>query len=486
MGMGYKKMVEGWRAHQKYMREKLRFVVKGLNDKDARFVLMGYNSLKSQWESALQHESQTKYHLKEKFCRSLVDKSFGLMADGFRAMMEHKEIEVLRQRNILEDRVRNVKLKERALKRFLNQNLREQGQALRILRVNCASEIERCQALLARQKGICRRIVDSNARFMGMGYNKLIEGWRVRTKILKDKLRFVMKTLGDKDARFVLMAYNGLKEQALRESNSRAADTHAMKKQILRRMMDSNLNLTFRALELLQKFTAAEKSRSDALLAKKKNVLYKMTDKTHNLACAAFEFLVKWNQSTSQAEKLSQQKFRGVLNRFLDKNSRLTGGILSYLKNWNSEAKTLEARTSQLQKGFIMRAIDANHRLMGQALTSLREHNTLLGQKTARVDKIKKSFINGLINSGNRLMGLGFANFLEFLQVSRQNDEIQTGIGNFKNGVLCGLAKTHRHNESRQTHTALDVLRKWKHTSGLREKYLRKMIAVHTKEDSLN
>lgn len=101
------------------------------------------------------------------------------------------------------------------------------------------------------------------------------------------------------------MAYNGLKEQALRASNTRVADPHAMKKQILRRMMDINLNLTCRALELLQKFAAAEKSRSDALVARKKNVLFVMTDNTHNLVCAAFEFLVKWNQIYSQANKLS-------------------------------------------------------------------------------------------------------------------------------------------------------------------------------------
>jgi hypothetical protein len=79
--------------------------------------------------------------------------------------------------------------------------------------VNCASEIERCQALLDKQKGICRRIFDSNTRFMGMGYNKLVERWRAHQKYLQEKLRFVIKGLNDKEARFVLMAYNSLKSQ---------------------------------------------------------------------------------------------------------------------------------------------------------------------------------------------------------------------------------------------------------------------------------
>jgi len=50
---------------------------------------------------------------------------------------------------------------------------------------------------------------------MGAGFNKLIEEWKNKQNSLKEKLRFVIKALTDKDASFTLMAYNGLKQRAM-------------------------------------------------------------------------------------------------------------------------------------------------------------------------------------------------------------------------------------------------------------------------------
>ena len=97
---------------------------------------------------------------------------------------------------------------------MMDSNLRAMGQALRQLQLwaQAAAEAERVR--MAKQRGIMRRIVDSNTRLMGMGYNKLIEEWKAKQNNLKEKLKFVIKALTDKDAQFIIQAYNGMKQRA--------------------------------------------------------------------------------------------------------------------------------------------------------------------------------------------------------------------------------------------------------------------------------
>merc|ERR1712031_140739 len=103
---------------------------------------------------------------------------------------------------------RQQKEKDRILRRIMNGDLRMMGtgfrQAFQWMEFDRAAEI----ALMARQRGIMRRIVDSNVRLMSAGWNKLLEEWKARNGMLREKLKFVIKALTDKDAAFTLMAYN--------------------------------------------------------------------------------------------------------------------------------------------------------------------------------------------------------------------------------------------------------------------------------------
>jgi len=47
---------------------------------------------------------------------------------------------------------------------------------------------------------------------MSAGYNKLLEEWKAKQQGLKEKLKFVILALTDKDKQFVLCGYNGLKQ----------------------------------------------------------------------------------------------------------------------------------------------------------------------------------------------------------------------------------------------------------------------------------
>merc|ERR1711883_49617 len=100
-------------------------------------------------------------------------------------------------------------------------------------------------ALYAKQRGIMRRIVDSNVRLMSAGWNKLLESWKARNGMLKEKLRFVIKTLTDKDAAFTLMAYSAMKQRKLMLDGVGFGDDVATKLKIrlLRKLTDTGYNL---------------------------------------------------------------------------------------------------------------------------------------------------------------------------------------------------------------------------------------------------
>merc|ERR1711935_849785 len=110
---------------------------------------------------------------------------------------------------------RQQKEKDRILRRIMDANIRMQGvgfrQSIQWMETQREAEI----ALMRRQRGIMRRIVDSNTRLMSAGYNKLVEDAKMRKAALVDKLKFVIKSLTDKDASFTLMAYNQLKQRKL-------------------------------------------------------------------------------------------------------------------------------------------------------------------------------------------------------------------------------------------------------------------------------
>merc|ERR1711868_139474 len=101
---------------------------------------------------------------------------------------------------------RQQKEKDRILRRIMDGNVRMMGTGFRQALQWTESEREKERLLMQRQRGIMRRIVDSNVRLMSAGYNKLIEEWKAKNNNLKDKLRFVIKSLTDKDAAYTLAA----------------------------------------------------------------------------------------------------------------------------------------------------------------------------------------------------------------------------------------------------------------------------------------
>merc|ERR1712014_452064 len=101
-------------------------------------------------------------------------------------------------------------------------------------------------------------------RLMSAGYNKLLEEWKARNNMLKDKLKFVIKTWADKDAAFILAGYNGLKQRALMLNGVGMGDAEMKKIQLIKRLTNQGYNLQVMAANGLKEFLASERAREEA------------------------------------------------------------------------------------------------------------------------------------------------------------------------------------------------------------------------------
>merc|ERR1712048_288777 len=156
---------------------------------------------------------------------------------------------------------RQQKEKDRILRRIMNGNLRVMGagfrQAFQWMEHDRAAEI----ALMARQRGIMRRIVDGNVRLMSAGWNKLLESWKANYAMLRDKLKFVIKALTDKDASYILMAYNAMKQRCLMLNGVGMGDAGMKKVQLIKRLTNQGYNLQVMGVNAIREFLTSERER---------------------------------------------------------------------------------------------------------------------------------------------------------------------------------------------------------------------------------
>merc|ERR1712166_1316938 len=250
MSAGWNKLLEAHKARNGMLKEKLRFVIKTLTDKDAAFTLMAYNQLK-QRKLALEgvgfgDDVATK--LKIRLLRKLTDMGFNLQVMGVNAVKEFLTSEREREEADRLEFERQQKEKDRILRRIMNTSVRFMGMGFRQALQWTVAAREAEIALMAKQRGIMRRIVDSNVRLMSAGWNKLLEEWKARNGMLMDKLKFVIKALTDKDAQFTLMAYNAMKQRMLMLNGVGMGDAGMKKCQLIKRLTNQGYNLQVMAI----------------------------------------------------------------------------------------------------------------------------------------------------------------------------------------------------------------------------------------------
>merc|ERR1711881_829487 len=195
--------------------------------------------------------------------KRLTNSAFNLEVQAVNALRDFLKSERVADELARIEAERVAKEKDRLLRRMMDGNLRVMGQALRQFQLHAEAAAEKERARMAEQRGIMRRIVDSNVRLMVMGYNKLVEEWKARQANLKEKLRFVIKALTDKDAMFMLQAFGGLKQRALMLSGVGMGDAQMRKVQLMKRLMNQGYNLQTMAMNSFKTFLAEDRNREE-------------------------------------------------------------------------------------------------------------------------------------------------------------------------------------------------------------------------------
>merc|ERR1712193_438865 len=245
---------------------------------------------------------------------------------------------------------RQQKEKDRILRRIMDSNVRFMGMGFRQANQWALAEAERERALMAKQRGIMRRMVDSNVRLMGAGYNKLIEEWKARQGMLKDKLKFVIKTLTDKDAQMSLMAYNGLKQRALMLSGVGMGDAQMKKIALIKRLTNQGYNLQVMAINQLFEFLKSEREREEAARLEyerqqkeKDRILRRIMDNNVRFMGMGFRQANQFALAEIERERIRMFKQRGIMNRIVNSNVRLmSAGYNKLIEEWKARQANLK------------------------------------------------------------------------------------------------------------------------------------------------
>merc|ERR1712194_769556 len=195
--------------------------------------------------------------------KRLTNQGYNLQVMAVNCVREYLTSEREAEERAREEFERQQKEKDRILRRIMNQNLRFMGMGFRQALQWTVAAREAEIALMAKQRGIMRRMVDSNARLMGAGYNKLIESCKAGQNELKNKLRFVIKTLTDKDAAFTLMAYNQMKQRMHMLNGVGLGDAEMEKCQLIKRLTNQGHNLQVMGVNCVREYLASEREAEE-------------------------------------------------------------------------------------------------------------------------------------------------------------------------------------------------------------------------------
>merc|ERR1712151_812737 len=287
---------------------------------------------------------------KVQLIKRLTNQGHDLQVMAVNAVRESLTSERDREEREREEYERQQREKDRILRRIMNGNLRIMGtgfrQAFQWMEFDRAAEI----ALMARQRGIMRRIVDGNVRLMSAGWNKLLESWKARNGMLKEKLKFVIKTLTDKDAAFTLMAYNQMKQRMLVLNGVGLGDAEMKKVQLIKRLTNQGYNLQVMAVNTIKEWLSSERDREERETEEyerqqkeKDRILRRIMNGNLRMMGTGFRQAFQWMEHDREAERALIAKQRGTMRRIVDGNVRLMGA------GWNKLLEEWKARNGMLK-----------------------------------------------------------------------------------------------------------------------------------------
>jgi hypothetical protein len=133
-----------------------------------------------------------------------------LYREAFKILRNNKKA----SRHTEEKRLRHLRIIGMIGRRICNHGLRQMGQVLRMLREGGNEHHHQEVHHQYQKKAFIQRLLDKDKRIMGMGWNKLVEQYKLARSHAKEMMRFVIKSLKDGDSRKMFQAYNTLVHRA--------------------------------------------------------------------------------------------------------------------------------------------------------------------------------------------------------------------------------------------------------------------------------
>merc|ERR1712194_544110 len=370
--------------------------------------------------------------MKCQLIKRLTNQGYNMQVMGVNCIREFLVSERDREEREREEFERQQKEKDRILRRIMNVNLRFMGMGFRQALQHMVADREAEIALMAKQRGIMRRMVDSHGRLMSAGYNKLIEEWKERTRLLKEKLKFVIKTLTDKDAAFSLMAYNQLKQRKLAmEGVGFGEDVAAkLKLRLLRKLTDTGFNLQTMGAAAIKEFLASERDREERERAEferqqkeKDRILRRIMDSNVRLMGMGFRQSFQWMEADREAERALMSKQRGIMRRIVDSNVRLmSAGYNKLIEEWKARQNNLKEKLR-----FVLKALtDKASSYILSGYNGIKQRALMLnGVGMGDSDMKKIQLIKRLTNQGYNLQVMAANALKEFLTSERAREEAE-------------------------------------------------------------
>ena len=284
--------------------------------------------------------------------KRLTNQGYNLQVMAANALQEFLTSERAREEAERLEHERQQKEKDRILRRIMDSNVRMMGTGFRQSFQWMEAKREEEIALMKRQRGIMRRIVDSNARLMSAGFNKLVEEWKSKNAEAREKMKFIIKSLTDIEARFILCAYNGLTQRAAMLNGVGLDNSEQKKIQLIKRLTNKGYNLQVMAANALQEFLSSERRREEAerleherQQKEKDRILRRIMDSNVRMMGTGFRQSFQWMEAKREEEIALMRRQRGIMNRIVDSNVRLMGmGFNKLLEEWKSRQNELKEK----------------------------------------------------------------------------------------------------------------------------------------------
>merc|ERR1711935_187878 len=318
---------------------------------DAQFTLMAYNAMKQRMLMLSGVGMGDAAMKKVQLIKRLTNSGHNLQVMGVNNIREYLTSEREAEERAREEYERQQKEKDRILRRIMNGNLRFMGMGFRQALQWMVAYRDAERALMAKQRGIMRRIVDSNVRLMSAGWNKLLEAHKARNGMLKEKLRFVIKALTDKDAMFTLMAYNAMKQRMNMLNGVGMGDAGMKKCQLIKRLTNQGYNLQVMGVNCIREFLTSarddeERAREEYERQQKEKdrILRRIMNQNVRFMGMGFRQAFQWMEADRAAEIALMAKQRGIMRRIVDSNVRLMSA------GWNKLLEAHKARNGMLKE----------------------------------------------------------------------------------------------------------------------------------------